>query len=159
MTVRVHRAQERTAAALPRKHEEQTKDTILLVDDDADIRKTVGEMPDRSGHRVLTSVDGSSALQVLRGGIVIDLVIADCQMPGMDGLLLVRRIRETMPNMLVVILTGYGDLESYLCAASLGVIRYFGKPIRLRELLQTVQEAVAGGLCGMTLNQNQTGWP
>ena len=81
MTVRVHRAQERTAAALPRKHEEQTKDTILLVDDDADIRKTAGEMLDRSAHRVLTAVDGSSALQVLRGGIVIDLVIADCQMP------------------------------------------------------------------------------
>ena len=147
MTDQAHRQQERTAIALLRKPQEQTKDTVLLVDDDAEIRKTVSDMLTRSGYSVLTAVDGGSALQVLKGGIVIDLVIADYQMPEMDGLTLVRRIKEKMPDMPVVILTGHGNLESYLCATGLGVIRYIGKPIGMRELLKTVRDAVADGLC------------
>ena len=156
MTVRVHRAQERTAVALPRKSDEQTKNTILLVDDDAEIRMSVGDILNRSGYSVLTAADGSSALQVLRDGIVIDLVIADYQMPGMDGLMLIRRIKEEMPNMPVVMLTGYGDLESYQCAAGLDVIRYIRKPIRLRALLQALREAVTEGSCAGPRERVQT---
>ena len=157
MTVRVHRAQERTEAALLRKPEEQTKDTILLVDDDAEVRMSVGDILNRSGYRVLTAADGNSALQVLRGGIVIDLVIADYQMPVMDGLTLIRRIKEEQPKTPVVMLTGYGDLESYQCAAGLDVIRYIRKPIRVRALLQVVRDAVTEGSCARPREQVQTG--
>lgn len=127
--------------------------SILLVDDDPGIRKSVGDMLARSGYEVVTCDDGEAALVALRQRPKIDLVIADYKMPGMDGLQLVRRIKERAPNMPVVIMTGHGDLESYLCASGLGVIRYIGKPVGLRELQCTVRDAVAEGLCERTLRQ------
>jgi DNA-binding NtrC family response regulator len=127
--------------------------SVLLVDDDPNIRKSVGDMLTRSGYEVVTAPDGEEALGVLRQASRIELVIADYKMPGMDGLQLVRRIKEEAPNMPVVIMTGHGDLESYLCATGLGVIRYIGKPVGLRELQRTVRDAVAEGLCERTLRQ------
>jgi DNA-binding NtrC family response regulator len=130
-------------------------ETILLVDDDPDVRKSVGEMLTRSGYGVLSAEDGFAALAALREHGGVDLVIADHRMPGMDGLALAGRIKESSPDMPVVIMTGYGDLESYLCATSLGVVRYVSKPVGLRKLLGIVRDAVAEGLCGRTLKQVQ----
>jgi DNA-binding NtrC family response regulator len=96
-------------------------------------------------------------MAVLQERTDIDLVIADYRMPGMDGLALVRQIKERAPELPVVIMTGHGDLESYLCAANLGVVRYMGKPIGLRELQQTVRDAVAEGSSAGTLTQGGAG--
>lgn len=130
--------------------------TILLVDDDPGVRKSVGDMLKRSGYGVITAADGEQALEALGPGRGVDLVIADNRMPGMDGLTLVRRIKERLPDLPTVIMTGYGDLESYLCASSLGVVRYIGKPFGLRQLRETVRDAVAEGLCRSTLRQVET---
>lgn len=127
--------------------------TILLVDDDPGVRMSVGEILMRSGYGVVTAGDGWSALDVLDREAHIDLVIADHRMPGMDGLTLTRMIKESLPDLPVVIMTGYGDLESYLCAAGLGVVRYIGKPFRPRELQQAVRDAVAEGPCGRMFGQ------
>ena len=131
--------------------------TILLVDDDPCVRMSVGEMLLRSGYGVVTAGDGRAALDALGRETRIDLVIADHRMPGMDGLTLVRRIKERAPGLPAVIMTGYGDLESYLCAASFGGTRYIGKPVGLRVLQQTVREAVAEGPCGRTPGQTPGG--
>jgi two-component system nitrogen regulation response regulator NtrX len=127
----------------PAEQRETKAQTILLVDDDSGVRNSIGGMLQRFGYRVIVAEDGTSALDVLRERGAVDLVIADRRMPGMDGLSLVRRIKEGMPNLPVVIMTGYGDLESYLCASHLGVVRYIGKPVGPRELRQAVRDAVA----------------
>ena len=133
------------------------KHTILLVDDEAAVRTLVSAMLERSGYDVLAVADGSAAMAALQERADIDLVIADYRMPGMDGLGLVRRIKERTPDLPVVMLTGYGDLESYLCATGLGVVRYVGKPVGMRELQKTVRDAVAEGACARTLRQVQAG--
>lgn len=133
------------------------KHTILLVDDEATVRTLVGIMLERSGYDVLAAEDGHAAMALLQERHDIDLVIADYRMPGMDGLALVRRIKERSPDLPVVMMTGYGDLESYLCATGLGVVRYVGKPVGLRELRQTVRDAVSEGVCARTLKQVQAG--
>ena len=130
--------------------------SVLLVDDDLNIRKSVGDMLLRSGYAVVTAADGDSALAAVRRTPTIDLVIADYRMPGMDGIVLARRLKEMRADMPVVIMTGHGDLESYLCAAGLGVVRYIGKPVGMRELQRTVRDAVAEGLCERTLRQVPT---
>jgi len=129
--------------------------TILLVDDDPSVRKIVGDMLERLGHRVAAAADGVTALTTLQGQNDVKLVIADHRMPGMNGLTLTRRIKELMPDLPVVIMTGYGDLESYLCATGLGVVRYIAKPVGLRELRQAVLDAVEDGVRGRTLKQVQ----
>lgn len=133
--------------------------TILLVDDEPVVRMTVGDMLKRSGYGVLLAEDGHAAIAVLQACEDVDLVITDYRMPGMDGLTLVRRIKEKRPDLPVVILTGHGDLESYLCATGLGVLRYIGKPVGMRELLQTVRGSVADGLRGRMPGQVQTARP
>jgi DNA-binding NtrC family response regulator len=129
--------------------------TILLVDDDPSVRKIVGDMLERSGHRVVAAADGAIALTTLHARNDVKLVIADHRMPGMDGLTLTRRIKELKPDLPVVIMTGYGDLESYLCATGLGVVRYITKPVGLRELRQAVLDAVEGGVCEGMFKQAQ----
>ena len=133
--------------------------TILLVDDDPSVRKIVGDMLERSGHRVAAAADGAIALTTLQARKDVELVISDHCMPGMDGLTLTRRIKELRPDLPVVIMTGYCDLQSYLCAIGLGVVRYISKPVGLRELLQTVRDAVEDGVCERPLKQVRTGRP
>jgi DNA-binding NtrC family response regulator len=133
------------------------KHTILLVDDEPAVRTLVGVMLERSGYGVLGAGDACAAMAMLQERTDIDLVITDYLMPGMDGLALVRRIKERTPDLPVVIMTGHGDLESYLCATNLGVVRYVGKPIGLRELQRTVRDAVAEGLCARTFTQVRAG--
>lgn len=131
--------------------------TILVVDDDPAVRMVVGDMLERSGCRVAAAADGAIALTTLQARNDVRLVIADHRMPGMDGLTLTRRIKELKPDLPVVIMTGYGDLESYLCATGLGVIRYIAKPVNLRELQQAVQEALSCGPDSRTGARPRTG--
>ncbi len=119
-------------------------ETILLVDDDPGMRKSIGDILERSGYALHAAHDGN-AIDLLETGAV-DLMICDKLMPDMGGLMLVRRIKERWPDLPVVIMTGYDDLENYLCWANLGVVRYIGKSVILRELQQTVHEAIAEGL-------------
>ena len=119
--------------------------TILLVDDDPSVRKVVGDMLERSAHRVVAAADGAQALTALLARKDIELVVSDHCMPGMDGLTLTRRIKELRPDLPVVIMTGYCDLESYLCAIGLGVVRYISKPVGMRDLQMVVQAAMSSG--------------
>lgn len=118
--------------------------TIMLVDDDPMVRGSLGEMLERAGYAVLSPPEGGAALEALQGSPVVDLVIADYRMPGMDGLSFIRRLKETKPHLPVIVLTGHGDLESYQCATGLDVVRYLSKPVGWRELQRAVREAVHG---------------
>jgi CheY-like chemotaxis protein len=71
--------------------------TVLLVDDDALISMATAEMLSDLGHRVLEAHSGTNALEILRGGIVVDLVITDQGMPGMTGTGLAAEIRALWP--------------------------------------------------------------
>ncbi len=135
--------------------------TILLVDDDAGVLSSVGEILRRSGYDILEAPDGNTALAALQRNNSVDLVITDRRMPGMDGLTLARRIKEQAPGLPVVIMTGYSDLESYQCAAGLGVVRHIEKPAGLYEFLQAVSDGLVEGLStgttGTHASSNESG--
>ncbi len=118
--------------------------TILLIDDDADVRTCIGEMLARSGYTVISHGDGGSALELLRGRRRVDLIITDYSMPGMNGAELLRRIKEMGFVTPVVYMTGVGGLDDYLNVRDLGIVRYVRKPVRAREFLKIVQDAVRG---------------
>jgi PAS domain S-box-containing protein len=84
--------------------------TILLVDDDALISMATSEMLKDLGHRVIESPSGSKALEVLRTGTAVDVVITDQAMPGMTGTQLAAEIRAAWPDLPVIIATGYAEL-------------------------------------------------
>ncbi|HEX4193512.1 MAG TPA: response regulator [Stellaceae bacterium] len=86
--------------------------SILLVDDDPMVAETTVGMLEVLGHRVKVASSGGRALEMLVGDTSVDLVITDYAMPGMTGKELARRIRETRPNLPVVLASGYAELAA-----------------------------------------------
>ncbi len=116
--------------------------TLLLVDDELENLKSLGEILNRFGYEVITKPDALSGLSVIREGIPVDLVITDFRMPGMDGLEFLLQLKKMMPALPVVMLTGYGAVETYLKSVSLGAFEYVNKPIKAKELIRIVKTAI-----------------
>jgi len=83
---------------------------VLLVDDDALILTGTAAMLEDLGHRVIETGSAAAALDVLRSGTVVDLVLTDQAMPGMTGIELARQIRQAWPGLPIILATGYADL-------------------------------------------------
>jgi len=115
---------------------------ILLVDDDREVRETLGEMLVSLGYQVIARSDAIAALAVLRVGATIDLVITDNRMPETDGMEFIVQLKRRLPNVPVIMLTGYGAVETYLKALSIGVFEYLNKPIMKRDLERIVHAAL-----------------
>ena len=83
---------------------------VLLVDDDALITATTAAILEDLGHQVIEASSGANALEALRSGAQIDLVITDHAMPSMTGTELARQIRQAWPNLPIILASGYADL-------------------------------------------------
>jgi DNA-binding NtrC family response regulator len=116
--------------------------TILLVDDELDILKSLGEILTRFGYLVIARQAAQDALDSVKDGAHIDLVITDYRMPGMDGLEFLNALRQMDSSVPVIMLTAYGAVESYLKSLSLGVFEYINKPIKAKDLGRVVQAAI-----------------
>ena len=106
---------------------------ILVVDDDASIRKVLGFILEETGYTVRTASSGADALEIIDKDLP-DLVLADIKMPGMDGLVLLREIRKLDDALPVIMLTAFGTVETAVEAMKLGATDYLTKPISRDEL-------------------------
>ena len=115
---------------------------LLVVDDDRAILTLIGTIALAEGFDVATTVNGEDAMTQIRQRPV-DLVLLDLRMPGVTGLDVLRSIREIGPRVKVVLMTGYGTIDSAVEAVKLGAVDYLTKPFdlpRLRQLLAAVRE-------------------
>lgn len=115
---------------------------ILVVDDEAGARELFQSILTDEGYEVALAVNGEEALALFRNG-AFDLVVTDIKMPVMDGLQLLQEIRNTGSKIDVIMVTAYGEVESYLKAMSLGAAEYINKPIRIKELKRIVNKVLA----------------
>ena len=111
---------------------------VLIVDDEKVQREILEGFLIKQGYGAATAEDGRKALERLRGG-TFDLVITDYRMPGMDGIALLKEVRRLHPEMVVVMMTAYGTVETAVAAMKEGAYDYLTKPIDLDELLLLVQ--------------------
>jgi DNA-binding NtrC family response regulator len=114
---------------------------ILVVDDEEDARELFYTILSGEGYTVTLANNGEAALNLLKGD-PYDLVITDIKMPVMDGLQLLQEIRKTGSKTDVIMVTAYGEVETYLKAMSLGAAEYINKPIRIKELKRIVHKVV-----------------
>jgi signal transduction histidine kinase len=113
---------------------------LMLVDDDSMVREVMAGELEARGFLVTTATDGPAALMLLDSGQPIDLVITDYAMPKMDGLTLIRHMRERRPTLPALLLTGYaeGTTEASLSEAQNRLTVYLRKPIGGDELVARV---------------------
>jgi len=109
---------------------------ILLVDDEELIRGTVLELLAVLGHRVQAASSGAEALRRLEAGMAPDLVMLDINMPGMDGVETLSRLRILAPSLPVLFATGYADERMPSILNRFPSVRLLQKPFTLRELGQ-----------------------
>ncbi len=118
-----------------------TRPRLLFVDDEARILRTL-DMVFRHDYQVLGTTDGREALELLRRHTV-DVIVSDQRMPLMSGVEVLRGARDVSPDTLRLLLTGYADLASIVGSINDGeIFRYIQKPWHIRELRETVDEAV-----------------
>ncbi len=113
---------------------------ILVVDDDASMRRVI-EFTLAEHYQVRVAENGTQALESLATEPA-DLVITDVRMPSMDGMELLRRIRQDFPDVLVILLTAYGSIDAAVEAVKSGAYDYLTKPFNPEELKLVVSKAL-----------------
>jgi DNA-binding NtrC family response regulator len=121
----------------PQQDIQPVEGSILVVDDEPHICESVARALTRSGYEVRTAANAFQALEEL-GNRSVDLVLCDIRMPEMDGMQLLSKIKESDPSIAVVMITGYGSIESAVSAIKAGADDYVTKPFRSHELRAAV---------------------
>src|SRR5437879_1396126 len=99
---------------------------LLVVDDNKNMRVTLGIILRREGHEVAEAETGEAALEKLSEGF--DLVLTDLRMEPMDGIELLRRVRQASPGVEVIVMTAFATIDSAVEAMRLGAADYVTKP-------------------------------
>ncbi len=120
-------------------HQKIEGQTILVVDDEAVIRDLCAEV--LKGYRVLQAEDGEEALQTMAREAV-DVVLTDVMMPRMNGLELLKSIKDKEPTKAVIIMTGYTEKEIILRALKADADDFISKPINLLQLKTTIDKVL-----------------
>lgn len=114
---------------------------ILVVDDEPRIREILAEFLEMEGFRVETASNGAEALVVLSRG-AFDVVISDLKMPEMGGLELLAAIREHTPDIVSILMTGFGTVETAIESMKRGAFDYILKPFKMDEVIHTVRRGL-----------------
>ncbi|MDA8408944.1 MAG: sigma-54 dependent transcriptional regulator [Treponema sp.] len=117
------------------------RSTILVVDDEKNIREGLAEALGIEGYRVITAADGGEGLNAVEGGGV-DLVITDLKMPKISGGELLRKITGRYPGLPVIVLTGHGTIEDAVQAMRAGAFDFLTKPVNLDHLSLLARRAL-----------------
>lgn len=116
--------------------------TLLIADDEKNIRSGLQLAFEDEGYKVLTAADGNEAWDCVQKNI-IDLVITDLRMPGMDGNELIKRVASSYPTLPVIVLTGHGTIETAVETMREGAIDFFTKPVDIDKLSLVVKKTIA----------------
>jgi DNA-binding NtrC family response regulator len=112
---------------------------ILIIDDQESIRKSLKVALEREGYLVEMGENGREAIRKSKAKLY-NLALVDLRLPDMDGIELLTKMRETVPKMVKIIITGYPSLENAIEAVNRGADGYLVKPYTMEELLRKIKE-------------------
>ena len=114
---------------------------LLIVDDDQDIREMLQQFFAKLGYEVVTAKNGEEALQELTKDD-FHCVISDLVMPELDGLALLKKVKERRPGTLFFLITGYGSIEKAVQGMKDGAHDFITKPFRLEDIKIRIERAL-----------------
>ena len=115
--------------------------TILVVDDEAQIRDTLEGVLTDEGYKALLAESGEECLEILRHNSP-DVVLLDIWLPGMDGLETLEKLVEREDHPEVIMISGHGNIESAVRATKLGAFDFLEKPLSLERTLIVLKNAI-----------------
>ena len=113
------------------------KPRILVIDDDEGIRRVLLTVLEDAGYLVDTAKDGEDAIQKAESSMY-DLALIDIRLPDMDGTKLLTKIKDPVPRMVKIIVTGYPTLQNAVQAVKKGADGYVTKPVDMGRLLEII---------------------
>lgn len=117
------------------------KPSILIVDDDKDMRDTLSDVLKREEYEVYSVGTGEETSSVIRKNI-IDLILLDMRLPDGDGLEVLKKVKEFDTEILVIIMTAYSDVQTAVSAIKKGAYHYINKPFDLEELKILIEKGL-----------------
>jgi signal transduction histidine kinase len=114
---------------------------ILVVDDDSIVRNFISMLLNKHGYSVIACESGKDALDKLQDNEV-DAVLTDIVMPGVSGTEILEKIRNTTPDVPVILMTGYADLDTAVDAIKKGVFDFIVKPYKPEQLIHSLEKAL-----------------
>src|SRR5215213_8336802 len=115
--------------------------TILIVDDEKAIRKTLTEILSFEGYKIDEAPDGEEALKCFKEK-TYDVVLCDIKMPKLDGLEFLQKATEHNPDVPIIMISGHGTIETAVEAVKKGAYDFISKPPDLNRLLITIRNAM-----------------
>ncbi len=126
------------------------KKKVLIVDDQNGIRVLLMEVFSSEGYMTYQASNGKIALDIVRDEVP-DIVLLDMKIPGMDGLEILKQIKQMKPHMNVIMMTAYGELDMIKEATDLGALMHFTKPFDIDEMRVAVNMTLEGSAPSITL--------
>ncbi len=117
------------------------KEKILIVDDQFGIRILLNEVFSKEGYQTFQAANGVQALDIVTKQRP-DLVLLDMKIPGMDGIEILKRMKVIDPDIRVIIMTAYGELDMIQKAKNLGAITHFAKPFDIDDIREAVRKHI-----------------
>jgi two-component system response regulator AtoC len=114
-------------------------ESILVVDDDADVRKSLSSILSKEGYSVETVENGKEAARVSEKSR-FDMALIDIKLPDMEGTELLHRLKEKQPHMVKIIITGFPTLENAMETVNEGAAGYILKPFDVEKLLEMIRK-------------------
>lgn len=114
---------------------------VLIVDDQFGIRILLNEVLHKEGYDTFQAANGVQALDIVTNHSP-DLVLLDMKIPGMDGIEILKRMKQIDVDIRVIIMTAYGELDMIQEAKNLGAITHFAKPFDIDDIRKAVREHI-----------------
>lgn len=119
---------------------------VLVIDDEAAIRKVVRIALEKGGYYVVDAEDGAQAIRTLNEGehpMVIDVIITDIRMPNINGIEAIKYFQREYPSVPLIVLTGFPDIDLATQLMKQGITDYLVKPVDRKKLNTAVADAIA----------------
>ncbi len=123
-----------------------TNGRVMVVDDEADVRKVAKICLEKAGYQVIEAEDGEQAIREIKQGdnpVMLDLIITDINMPKVNGLEAIQFFQQEWPHVPLIVMTGYPNLETAKELMKRGLVDYLVKPVDKEKLVAAVEKGMS----------------